>query len=610
MHRRFALKDIYSENRLFLSRIVIIFIVILLLMGAIIARLIYLQITGHEYYVSQANNNRIKISSLPPTRGIIYDRYGKVLADNIPSYSLELTPELIPDITETLTQLKHLLNLSEETLTQFKKQLTRHRSFDSIPLLLQMNDTTVARFAVVQHQFPGVDIHARLIRHYPYGKMAAHLVGYVGRINETELKTLSATRYKGTHSIGKTGIEKAYEEQLHGKPGHAEVETNAQLRPIRVIKSEAPIPGKNLHLTLDIELQNIAYQAFKNHNGAAVAIEIATGDVLSMLSHPGFDPNPFSSGISTKAYNLLQQSDRKPLFDRALKGQYPPGSTLKPFIALAGLQYALIQINTPLFCPGYYQLPNVSHRYRDWKIWGHGFVTLNDAIVQSCDVYFYDLARTLGIDRIHHFLSQFGFGQKTGIDLVGEKSGLLPSRNWKRQNKNLPWYPGETLITGIGQGFMQTTPLQLAVATATLANQGISIRPHLIKPATASEPKPMAEKINIDPAYLSDIINSMINVVHTPKGTAYKLSQNINFKIAGKTGTAQVFTVKQKEKYEAEKLKEKLLDHALFIAFAPANAPEIAVAVIVENGGHGGSTAAPIAKKIIAQYLKKASHHD
>ena len=610
MPRRFALKDIYSENRLFLSRIVIIFIVILLLVSALIARLIYLQITGHEYYASQAHNNRIKISSLPPTRGIIYDRYGKILADNIPSYSLELTPELIPDITETLTRLKHLLNLSEETLTQFKKQLTRHRSFDGIPLLLKMNDTTVARFAVVQHQFPGVDIHARLIRHYPYGKIAAHLVGYVGRINETELKTLSTTRYKGTHSIGKTGIEKTYEGQLHGKPGHAEVETNAQLRPIRVIKSAAPIPGENLHLTLDIELQNIAYQAFKNHNGAAVAIEVATGDILSMLSHPGFDPNPFSSGISTKAYNALQQSNRKPLFDRALRGQYPPGSTLKPFMGLAGLQYALTQINTPLFCPGYYQLPNVSHRYRDWKTWGHGFVTLNDAIVQSCDVYFYDLARTLGIDRIHHFLSQFGFGQKTGIDLIGEKSGILPSRNWKRQHKNLPWYPGETLITGIGQGFMQTTPLQLAVATATLANQGISIRPHLIKPAKASQPKPITEKVNIDPAYVSDIINSMINVVHTPKGTAYKLSQNINYKIAGKTGTAQVFTVKQKEKYDAEKLKEKLLDHALFIAFAPANAPKIAVAVIVENGGHGGTAAAPIAKKIITQYLNKTSHND
>ncbi len=610
MSRRFAIKDLYSENRLFLSRVVIIFIVVLLLTSALIARLIYLQITGHEYYAAQANNNRIKISSLPPTRGIIYDRYGRILADNIPSYSLELTPELIPDINKTLTKLKILLDLSDETLSHFKKQLSRHHTFDSIPILLQMDETTVSRFAVVQHQFPGVDIQARLIRHYPYGAITAHLIGYVGRINESELKTLSTTRYKGTHTIGKTGIEKTYERQLHGIPGHSEVETNAQLRPIKVIKSEAPTPGKDLHLTLDIELQNIAYQAFKNHNGAAVAIEIATGDILSMLSHPGFDPNPFSSGISSKAYKALQQSDRKPLFDRALRGQYPPGSTLKPFIGLAGLQYALTEINTPLFCPGYYQLPNVNHRYRDWKSWGHGFVTLNDAIVQSCDVYFYDLARALGIDRINHFLSQFGFGQKTGIDLVGEKSGLLPSRNWKRQNKNLPWYPGETLITGIGQGFIQTTPLQLAVATATLANQGISIQPHLIQSTNASQQKPITQKIKLDSAHVNDIIHSMVNVVHTPKGTAYTLSQNITFKIAGKTGTAQVFTVKQKDKYDAEKLKEKLLDHALFIAFAPAEAPKIAVAIIVENGGHGGSTAAPIAKKIIMQYLKKPSHHD
>jgi len=610
MSRRFAIKDLYSENRLFLSRVVIIFIVVLLLTSALIARLIYLQITGHEYYAAQANNNRIKISSLPPTRGIIYDRYGRILADNIPSYSLELTPELIPDINKTLTKLKILLDLSDETLSHFKKQLSRHHTFDSIPILLQMDETTVSRFAVVQHQFPGVDIQARLIRHYPYGAITAHLIGYVGRINESELKTLSTTRYKGTHTIGKTGIEKTYERQLHGIPGHSEVETNAQLRPIKVIKSEAPTPGKDLHLTLDIELQNIAYQAFKNHNGAAVAIEIATGDILSMLSHPGFDPNPFSSGISSKAYKALQQSDRKPLFDRALRGQYPPGSTLKPFIGLAGLQYALTEINTPLFCPGYYQLPNVNHRYRDWKSWGHGFVTLKDAIVQSCDVYFYDLARALGIDRINHFLSQFGFGQKTGIDLVGEKSGLLPSRNWKRQNKNLPWYPGETLITGIGQGFIQTTPLQLAVATATLANQGISIQPHLIQSTNASQQKPITQKIKLDSAHVNDIIHSMVNVVHTPKGTAYTLSQNITFKIAGKTGTAQVFTVKQKDKYDAEKLKEKLLDHALFIAFAPAEAPKIAVAIIVENGGHGGSTAAPIAKKIIMQYLKKPSHHD
>lgn len=605
MPQHFDLKNIYSENRLFLSRIVVISSLIILLLTALVARLIYLQISGHEYYSAQANNNRIKISTLPPTRGIIYDRYGKILAENIPAYSLELTPELTPDIDETLTRLKHLLNLTEERVNQFKHRLPRHRSFDSIPLLMKMDDSTVARFAVVQHEYPGVDIHARLIRHYPYGSIGAHLVGYVGRINKNELKTLSATDYKGTHTLGKTGIEKTYESELHGSPGHAEIETNAQLRPIRTLKSEAPIAGKDLHLSVDIELQRIASHAFQNQSGAVVAIEIATGDILTMLSHPSFDPNPFSSGISTAAYNALQHSDQKPLFDRALRGQYPPGSTIKPFIGLAGLQFGLTQINTPLFCPGYYQLPNVSHRYRDWKTWGHGLVTLNDAIVQSCDVYFYDLARALGIDRIHQFLGQFGFGQKTGIDLIGEKSGTLPSRTWKRQHKELPWYPGETLITGIGQGFMQTTPLQLAVATATLANQGIPVKPHLLKQDTRLNSDSVNPKSKLNPAYISDIINSMINVVHTPKGTAYKLSRNIAFKIAGKTGTAQVFTVKQKEKYDAKKLTTKLLDHALFIAFAPAKSPKIAIAVIVENGGHGGTTAAPIAKKIIIEYLNK-----
>ncbi|MDP7537212.1 MAG: penicillin-binding protein 2 [Methylococcales bacterium] len=605
MPQHFALQNIYSENRLFLSRIVVIFSLILLLLTALIARLVYLQISGHEYYSTQANNNRIKVATLPPTRGIIYDRYGKILAENIPAYSLELTPELTPNIDETLTRLKRLLNLTEERVNQFKQQLPRHRSFDSIPLLMKMDDATVARFAVIQHEYPGVDIHARLIRHYPYGKIGAHLVGYVGRINETELKALSATDYKGTHTLGKTGIEKTYESELHGTPGHAEIETNAQLRPIKTLKSEASIAGKDLHLSVDIELQRIASHAFQNHSGAVVAIEITTGDILTMLSQPGFDPNPFSSGISTTAYNALQHSDQKPLFDRALRGQYPPGSTLKPFIGLAGLQFGLTQINTTLFCPGYYQLPNVSHRYRDWKTWGHGLVTLNDAIVQSCDVYFYDLARTLGIDRIHQFLGQFGFGQKTGIDLIGEKSGTLPSRAWKRQHKKLPWYPGETLITGIGQGFMQTTPLQLAVASATLANQGTLVKPHLLKQDTRLNSDPANPKTDLNPAYIRDIINSMINVVHTPKGTAYKLSKNIAFKIAGKTGTAQVFTIKQKEKYDAKKLTSKLLDHALFIAFAPAKSPKIAVAVIVENGGHGGTTAAPIAKKIITEYLNK-----
>jgi len=605
MPQHFALQNIYSENRLFLSRIVVIFSLILLLLTALIVRLVYLQISGHEYYSTQANNNRIKVSTLPPTRGIIYDRYGKILAENIPAYSLELTPELTPDIDETLTRLKRLLNLTEERVNQFKQQLPRHRSFDSIPLLMKMDDATVARFAVMQHEYPGVDIHARLIRHYPYGKIGAHLVGYVGRINEKELKALSETDYKGTHTLGKTGIEKTYESELHGSPGHAEIETNAQLRPIKTLKSEPPTAGKDLQLSVDIELQRIASHAFKNHSGAVVAIEIATGDILTMLSYPGFDPNPFSSGISTTAYNALQHSDQKPLFDRALRGQYPPGSTLKPFIGLAGLQFGLTQINTTLFCPGYYQLPNVSHRYRDWKTWGHGLVTLNDAIVQSCDVYFYDLARTLGIDRIHQFLGQFGFGQKTGIDLIGEKSGTLPSRAWKRQHKKLPWYPGETLITGIGQGFMQTTPLQLAVATATLANQGILVKPHLLKQDTPFNNNSTNPKTDLNPTYIRDIINSMINVVHTPKGTAYKLSKNIAFKIAGKTGTAQVFTVKQKEKYDAKKLTSKLLDHALFIAFAPAKSPKIAVAVIVENGGHGGTTAAPIAKKIITAYLNK-----
>jgi penicillin-binding protein 2 len=364
-------------------------------------------------------------------------------------------------------------------------------------------------------------------------------------------------------------------------------------------------------LTLDVDLQQTAYDALEGHTGAAVAIEVKTGNVLVFASRPGFDPNPFVYGISRKAYRALQQSDEQPLFNRALRGQYPPGSTVKPFMALAGLEYQVIQAHNTLFCPGYYRLPNVNHKYRDWKTWGHGRVTLKDAITQSCDVYFYDLARNLGIDRIHEFMQKFGFGDKTGIDLVGEKAGLLPSKAWKRRARNTSWYPGETLITGIGQGFMQVTPLQLARATATLANRGEVVVPHLVNTEVDGEKLVMkdAEQINLNQNNVSEIMAAMINVIHGPRGTARRLKKGIDYQIAGKTGTAQVFTVKQDEKYNENKITKKLKDHALFISFAPADAPQIAVAVIVENGGHGGSVAAPIAGKIMKQFITGVIEH-
>jgi len=581
---------------------VAIFVFILLLVCGLIGRLVYLQVAGHEHYSTMAKSNRIKIVPLPPTRGIIYDRHGRVLAENIPSYSLELIPEQIKDLDNTLQRLQQLLDIPDEKITQFLKHKHRSKRFASIPLLLRMSDEKVAKFAVVRPYYPGVDVHARLVRHYPYKELTAHVVGYVGRINEKELKSLPVAEYRGTHHVGKVGIEKTYESQLHGQTGYSEIETNAQRRAVKTVASDDPVPGENLHLTLDVDLQKTAYDALEGYNGAVVAIEVKTGDVLVFTSRPGFDPNPFVYGISSKAYRALQQSDAQPLFNRALRGQYPPGSTVKPFIGLAGLEYRVTDFHHKLFCPGYYQLPKVKHKYRDWKRWGHGSVDLDIAITQSCDVYFYDLARTLGIDKLHEFMKKFGFGEKTGIDLVGEKAGLMPSRSWKRRTRNQPWYPGETLITGIGQGFMQVTPLQLARATATLANRGDVVAPYLVSQNNNSA-KNGGQKIQLDQHNVDDVVLAMTNVVHGARGTARRLKKGINYKIAGKTGTAQVFGVKQEEKYNEDEIDFKLRDHALFMSFAPANDPQIAVAVIVENGGHGGSVAAPIAGKIMKQFL-------
>lgn len=606
---RYSVKNNTVENRLFLNRIIASFVVIILLTSGLIVRLIYLQIVGHEHYASLAKDNSVKIVPLVPTRGIIYDRHGKILADNTPSYSLELIPEQIPNMEDTLQRLQKLLDIPDEKIEIYQKQRKRQKRFTSTPLLIGMSEEELAKFAVVRPYFPGVDIRTRLVRHYPYSDLAAHVVGYVGRINEAELKELPVAEYRGSSHIGKLGIESSYEIELHGKTGYAEIETNVQARPLNTLNEANPDSGANLYLTLDIDLQKSAYDALEGYNGAVVAIEVKTGGVLVFASRPGFDPNPFVVGIANDAYQALQSSEDQPLYNRALRGLYPPGSTVKPFVALAGLEYDAISAQQKLFCPGYYQLPGVSHKYRDWKKGGHGSVNLNEAITESCDVYFYRLAATLGIDHVHDFLQKFGFGEKTGIDLVGEKTGLLPSREWKRNQKNQAWYPGETLITGIGQGYHQVTPLQLARATATLANRGSIVTPFLVDKivtgrATRSGPETHKGSIPLKSANINNIIAAMVNVVHSGRGTAKSIGRDISYQIAGKTGTAQVFNIKQNAKYNENDIDFKLRDHALFISFAPADNPKIAVAVVVENGGHGGSVAAPIAGKIIKQYLK------
>ncbi|MDF1582164.1 MAG: penicillin-binding protein 2 [Methyloprofundus sp.] len=608
MRRYQVIKDRFLENRIFLSRAVILFAFMLLLVAGLVGRLVYLQVLGHKLYHNMATNNRIKVSSIPPTRGIIYDKHGQVLAENLAFYSLELIPDEVPNMDETLQRLQLALSIPQEKIAAFNKQRKHYKHFDSIPLLLQLNKTEVAKFAVLRHTFPGVDIHARLLRHYPFAELTAHLVGYVGRINESELKTLPEAEYRSMHTIGKTGIELAYEDALRGHAGYAELETNAQGKSINELGKIDSIPGADIYLTIDMDLQRTAYDALAEYNGAVVALDLDTGGVLVQVSKASFDPNLFVTGISYNDYDRLNNSKNKPLFDRVLRGQYPPGSTLKPFIGLAGLENNITHTHQTIFCPGYYRLPNKDHKYRDWKKWGHGKVDLDEAITQSCDVYFYDLSLALGIDKMSAFLHEFGFGQETGIDLNGEKTGLLPSREWKRIHREQVWYPGETLITGIGQGFTQVTPLQLARATGTLAKRGQVVTPYLAEridyPNRSVEiERPAQERIDLKAGNVQDIINAMVHVVHSAKGTAKRIAEGIDYQIAGKTGTAQVYTIKQDEEYDEAEIEFNMRDHALFIAFAPADNPKIAVAVIAEHGSHGSSIAAPIAAEVIKKYL-------
>lgn len=594
-----------------INRITLSALVILLVTAGLIGRLIYLQVVGHAHYTMLSRDNRVKISPLPPTRGFIFDRNGLVLAENVPTYSLELVQEQIPDLDDTLQRLTELLGVTEDELNRFAAANKRHKAFESVPLRLQLTEEDIARFAVKMPFFPGVDIKARVFRRYPYGALTSHIVGYVGRISDSDLQNVDASAYAGSFHIGKTGLEKSYEQQLHGKTGFEEIETNAQGRSVQAVGSEPPVPGANLRLSLDVELQKLALDSLEPYLGSVVALEPSTGRILAAASRPGFDPNPFVFGIRRADYQALQKDPEQPLYNRLTHGLYPPGSTVKPFVALAGLSLKKITPGKRIFCPGYYQLPGAPHRYRDWRKSGHGTVDMRYAIVQSCDVYFYDLARNIGIDDLHDFMAQFGFGERSGVDLDSEKAGLYPSQAWKRRRRKQLWYPGETLIAGIGQGYVQVTPMQLAKAVAALANRGVVVRPHFVdrvEIAGQSIPHDASKfregYIDIEPAYWKAIVNAMIDVVHSAQGTAKSIAGGLSFHIAGKTGTAQVFSIKQHERYRESRVKAKLRDHAWFIAFAPAEAPRIAVVVLAEHGGHGGSVAAPIARKIINRYLQ------
>lgn len=595
---------------LVLQRAVIAGLICFLLLGAVIARVAWLQVTAHERFASLAEQNRTRIEPIPPARGLIYDRNGVVLADNAPAFQVELVPEQVPDMEATLQRLATLLELDESELGRFRKTLKASRSFDSIPLKLNLTEEEVARLAVERPRLPGVEVQARLTRVYPQREKVAHVVGYVGRINERDLATIDQEAYRGTSHIGKTGLERFYEDRLHGEVGYRKLEVDAHGRTLRVLEEVPATPGEDIHLTLDLRLQEVAEAALGDFLGAVVALDPRNGEVLAFVSKPGFDPNLFVNGIRGGDYKALVENPDRPLFNRALAAAYPPGSTVKPLMGLAGLEHGLITPEFRMFAGPYYQLPNDSHRYRDWKKSGHGWVDLDRAIAQSCDVYFYDLAQHLGIERMHDYMTQFGFGQKTGIDLDGERNGLYPSLEWKKRHRRQPWFPGETLIAGIGQGYVQVTPVQLARAVATLASKGRVVQPRVVgtikSPLTEDNPYPRgpAEKISIDPAHWRTVVDAMIDVVHSQAGTAKGIAPGLSYHIAGKTGTAQVFTVRQDQDYKKMRVKETLKDHAWFIAFAPAEEPRIAVAVLAENGGHGGSVAAPIAKAVIEQYLK------
>lgn len=611
MGLNFTIKDTEEESRLIRLRVYSAVVIIILIVMALVARLFYLQVIRHDHFITLSQSNRVKVLPIAPIRGLIFSRDNVLLADNQPSFSLELIPEQIDSLDKTIGQLSRLIDIDEDSVNRFKKLRSERRRFESIPLKFNLSEDEVARFSVERHKIPGAKVIARPYRHYPEKSVLVHALGYVARIDEKDLQKIVESDYLGTTHIGKLGVEKAYEDILHGHVGHQQVEVNAQGRIIRVLERTPPEPGKNIYLTLDLSLQTVALSLMQGRKGSIVAMNPDNGDILALVSSPAYDPNPFVNGIDSKSYKVLLSSRDTPLINRALSGKYPPGSTIKPFLAIAALMFGVRDVDEKTWCKGWYTLKGQDHRYRDWKKGGHGHVDLNYAIMQSCDVYFYTLAHDLGITRLNQALTNFGFGFKTGIDIGGESTGLVPSIDWKRSALNQPWYPGETLIAGIGQGYVLTTPLQLVTATAALANHGKRVLPRLVYKIS----DPISGESTLlpvaTPEYVAGykqehwnfVIQAMEDVMHGAKGTARRSGANAAYRIAGKTGTAQVFGIGQDEKYEKDEVPEHLRDHALFIAFAPARQPKIALAIVVENGGGGSSTAAPIGRKLLDHYL-------
>ncbi len=607
-------KDHQRELYHFQLRIGIAGAFVLAAFSLLVLRFVYLQVVQYDYYHTKAEDNRISIVPIMPNRGLILDRSGSVLARNYSAYTLEISPGKVADLDKTINGLEAIVEIRASDRTRFKRLMIEAKGADSLPIRTRLTDEEVAKFAVNRYRFPGVDIQARLFRQYPLNELASHLVGYIGRINDRDVEHIDdeglTANYKGTDHIGKTGLEQSYESDLHGITGYEQVEVDSGGRGVRTLSRTSPTSGNNLVLTLDIKLQEVAEQAFGENRGALVAIEPATGGILAFVSKPGFDPNLFVDGIDPASWDLLNTSPDRPMVNRALAGTYPPGSTFKPYMALAALELGKRTAQQTIYDPGYFQFGN--HRFRDDKPGGHGTVDMYKSLVASCDTYYYMLGNDLGIDNIARFIGQFGFGAKTGIDVDGEATGVLPSQEWKRKRFRKPeqqkWYSGETISVGIGQGYNAYTPLQMAQAMAAIANNGVIYRPHLVNyveniksgERTLIEPK-LERAIALKPENIEFIKRALAGV--NVEGTGARAFAKAEYTSAGKTGTAQVVALKQNEKYNEKNVTERHRDHALFIAFAPLESPKIALAVVVENAGFGARAAAPIARQVLDYYL-------
>ncbi len=605
--KRITLHDHAAEASLFKRRALFTFLCVVALLCVLMSNLYHLQVESYKDYVTRSNDNRIRVVPIAPSRGLIYDRNGELLAENQPIYSLDLIPEKITNMAETLDELSPLMDISAEERENFTDALKFHRRFKPLTLKNQLTEEQVAIFSVNQHRFPGVSVEAGLKRNYPFTTQLTHVLGFVGKINTRDRAQLEMNEqwknYAATKDIGKQGVEKFYETLLHGMPGHLEEEVNNRGRAIRTLKIVPPEPGQDIYLTIDLKLQQKAVELLQGHKGSIVAIDPRDGGILAMVSSPSYDPNQFVQGINSKDYSDLLNDKSRPLINRATQGQYSPASTIKPIMALLGLDEKVVNEYTRVWDPGYWQIPGVERKYRDWKKWGHGWVNVYNAIIESCDIYFYELAYKIGVDPIARFMEQFGFGQNTGVDIFEEAAGNMPSKDWKRLKYNQAWYIGDTISVGIGQGYWTATPLQLANATAILANKGKRFVPHLLKSSQGNTPQADTSANELPPIELKNPRNwNIIN--EAMRQTAHKSRfSDAPYSAAMKTGTAQVIGVAENTKYDANKIAEHFRDNALVVAYAPFEEPRIVLSVVMENAGWGGANAGPVARAMLDEYM-------